>query len=1328
MLKRILHIIVLTAIVVASHADNGIKRHEYWIDSDYSKRTINNSSQINVSFEIDLSSQESGIHFLNFRALNTENEWGGLKRMLFYVPEVVNENTTIARYEYWLDNDYSKKVSNSSTGGDVTAQLDISDLSAGVHFFNFRAQNSDGIWGGLKRMLFYVPEIVNENTTIARYEYWLDNDYSKKVSNSSTGGDVTAQLDISDLSAGVHFFNFRAQNSDGIWGGLKRMLFYVPEIVNENTAIARYEYWLDSDYSAKTVTNTSDGEIVRTIDISELQPGVHSLAFRAQNSDGAWGALKYLVFYLSDGTENIGLPLVSYLYRFNSTTTEVPIAPCQSYTMENQVFVIPDAEEFLQVDPTNSNCTFTFPSGNITGVSMTQTSNVSFSIQFKNSNDVLSAPVNADFKLTNNISHDCYQLLKQSSLTFAKVSAGDFYAFSLTSDGTTQYFKANQSCSVAFFDAQGNLLHTPFDGQAVKNTINLNFLSTAGTYYGVVYNMAKDADNIADEITIRLMTTNNMVPTPELTYENDVVTITCLQEGAQLYYTTDGTDPTENSTVYSAPIPVSHNMTIKAIGTFEDMQSSDVAQLVINSFKVETPVIQFANLLVYISCSTPESTIYYTLDGSNPAGTSGILYTAPVSVANNCTVKAVAKRADFNNSDIATFELDVDNVKVATPVITREGNVLTVSSLTNDAKFYYTTDGTEPTTSSLLYTGNITVEHNCIVKVKGFKAGNLPSETVTMVVDWFYAELPVMSINDDETILTITCSTPGAVIYYEIGGADPTVNSLVYTEPLILTDNRIVKAFAVAPNFNNSEIAVFKPGAHACDAAVISSDGVMAYLSTATDDAKVYYTTDGTTPTTNSASLMKSGSIMLSQTTWTIKAVVMKDNMNNSAETTYSVPAYYDRTEKKLYTHEAGHAADGFMWNNGENTDSRMMVSGIFNGTDINFFRTKMPNMQHMDLSGATITEKAFADKAFADMKKLVSISLPADVITVGNGILSGCEHLAAITWNMNITVPAPTSLIGEYAGHENILLYVKINSLAPAIYRNVVQIQNATAESITLSDNGGDFYCPTSFTARKISYTHIYSQKTEPGVCRGWESIALPFNVQTYTHATNGDCAPFGLSNSAKPFWLYELSSSGFTPVTGIIANTPYIISMPNNDNYADAYNLAGTMTFSAENAQVMESETTEVRMKDGFAMYVNYGQTTFSADQIYALNIGEEYQGHPDGSMFVRELRPIRPFECYVTNDVAARESDDARYFRLFDDDETVGIINIPTKLATLDIYVRGGRLYISADRPAKVKIFNTNGQLVRVENVLGGVSFVEGLAGGVYIVNGKKYVVKK
>ena len=79
------------------------------------------------------------------------------------------------------------------------------------------------------------------------------------------------------------------------------------------------------------------------------------------------------------------------------------------------------------------------------------------------------------------------------------------------------------------------------------------------------------------------------VETPEITPATgkfggpQQVTITCATEGAAIYYTTDGTAPTNESTPYEAPFTVSETTTVKAIA-YVDTDASKVASSTITIF------------------------------------------------------------------------------------------------------------------------------------------------------------------------------------------------------------------------------------------------------------------------------------------------------------------------------------------------------------------------------------------------------------------------------------------------------------------------------------------------------------------------------------------------------------------------------------------------------------------------------------------------------------------------------------------------------------------------------------------------------------------------
>ncbi len=68
-------------------------------------------------------------------------------------------------------------------------------------------------------------------------------------------------------------------------------------------------------------------------------------------------------------------------------------------------------------------------------------------------------------------------------------------------------------------------------------------------------------------------------PEPGTYTGTQLVWLSCATEGAQIYYTTDGTEPTEKSMLYEGPIALEHSATVKARAYRAHMKASDVVEL-----------------------------------------------------------------------------------------------------------------------------------------------------------------------------------------------------------------------------------------------------------------------------------------------------------------------------------------------------------------------------------------------------------------------------------------------------------------------------------------------------------------------------------------------------------------------------------------------------------------------------------------------------------------------------------------------------------------------------------------------------------------------------
>lgn len=150
------------------------------------------------------------------------------------------------------------------------------------------------------------------------------------------------------------------------------------------------------------------------------------------------------------------------------------------------------------------------------------------------------------------------------------------------------------------------------------------------------------------------------------------VTLSCATPGATIYYTTDGTEPTTNSTIYSSAISVTATTTIKAKAIKSGLTDSSIASA---TYEIDTPVEKVASpsfsaqsgttqntLIVSIACATPGATIRYTMNGTEPTATS-TTYAGPITISATTTFKAKAFKSGMTDSDtaITTYTIGTTN-------------------------------------------------------------------------------------------------------------------------------------------------------------------------------------------------------------------------------------------------------------------------------------------------------------------------------------------------------------------------------------------------------------------------------------------------------------------------------------------------------------------------------------------------------------------------------------------------------------------------------------------------------------------------------------------
>jgi uncharacterized repeat protein (TIGR02543 family) len=147
-------------------------------------------------------------------------------------------------------------------------------------------------------------------------------------------------------------------------------------------------------------------------------------------------------------------------------------------------------------------------------------------------------------------------------------------------------------------------------------------------------------------------------------------------------------------------------------------------------------------------------------------------------------------------------------VVTANPPGGKRQKPLTITLSANEpATIYYTTSGVDPTTQSTVYSAPLSVSLDTVLKFLAIDPlGNqsaVSTESYT-IVPLTTATPPGGTYNTPQTV-TLTTNEP-ATIYYTTSGADPTTQSTVYSNPLSVSLDTVLKFFAVNALGNAEDI------------------------------------------------------------------------------------------------------------------------------------------------------------------------------------------------------------------------------------------------------------------------------------------------------------------------------------------------------------------------------------------------------------------------------------------------------------------------------------------------------------------------------------------
>ena len=439
-------------------------------------------------------------------------------------------------------------------------------------------------------------------------------------------------------------------------------------------------------------------------------------------------------------------------------------------------------------------------------------------------------------------------------------------------------------------------------------------------------------------------------PTAKKSSDGNTVIVSTETKGADIYYTTDGTTPSRsNGTKYTGPIPTTKDGKpvdkIKVIAVKDGMKDSNVIDFDVKNItsddnkgkiaQVDKPTASLTEdkKSVLLSTKTEGADIYYTTDGTTPSKTNGKKYTGPIQITGTDgktikTIKAVAVKSNMKDSDVMKFDVSAlkpgtedkgDKAQVGKPSVkaSDDGTSLIITADPKDADIYYTTDGSTPSKKNgTKYTGPIPATDKNgktidTIKVIGVKDNMKDSDIATVKVADLKTQKPTIAASSDKKTITVS-AVKGATIYYTTDGSTPTKkNGKKYTGPIDAASvaGKTIKAIATLPGKLNSdvvsaEVSKLIPSTPvnpvkdqvAAPTGTRSKDNNTFTLATKTAGATIYYTTNGSYPTTKYGTKYAKPLTIKKNSTTTITAIAVKNGMEDSDAVQFVVIRLSDGT------------------------------------------------------------------------------------------------------------------------------------------------------------------------------------------------------------------------------------------------------------------------------------------------------------------------------------------------------------------------------------------------------------------------------------------------
>ncbi|MBN2719671.1 MAG: chitobiase/beta-hexosaminidase C-terminal domain-containing protein [Proteobacteria bacterium] len=281
---------------------------------------------------------------------------------------------------------------------------------------------------------------------------------------------------------------------------------------------------------------------------------------------------------------------------------------------------------------------------------------------------------------------------------------------------------------------------------------------------------------------------------------------------AHVFFTLDGTPPTQESTIYTEPIPLFRTTSLRFFARDEagnrEETRRETYRMTIDETKPATLAVPSGGLFnnaIKVSLSAGEgNTIHYTVDGTPPTEKSPV-YSGPVEMVRSGVIRFFAVDGEGNREDPREenylIDLDPPLVSADPPGGTFSGPVTVILQSSEPGQIFCEPCPNAARPGSRLYRGPLRLSESTTLSFYAVDlAGNIGTvESREYVIDRAPPEVilrPPEGEYPGKIRVMIETSEP-ADVYYTLDGSIPDEKSLRYESPVDIEKNTVLSWLAV---------------------------------------------------------------------------------------------------------------------------------------------------------------------------------------------------------------------------------------------------------------------------------------------------------------------------------------------------------------------------------------------------------------------------------------------------------------------------------------------------------------------------------------------------